>query len=440
MSEDQGQSKKRQEEQAEMIKSKWIKAISSGCVFFAIVLAVLGVNGQTVAAEEEVEINATNFPDNDFRTYVSMNFDTDSNGKLSQTERDAVTAINVRFLIDRDNWDIKSMQGIEFFANLTDLDCCGQSLSSLDVSQNTALIHLDCSANDLTSLDVSQNKALTTLDCGVNQLTSLNVHGCTALETLICDENDWRGGQLTTLDVSGCTALKKLQCNNNQMVSLNASGCTALTDLDCGRNQLTSLDISGCTALIRLSCFRNFLTSLDVSGFTKLQELYCADNLISDLNVSGCVALTKLDCYTNALSDLDVSDCTALTYLDCSFCAYLTSIDLSKNTALTNLHCSNDPIMTITINTVQFDLSLFDEEMSRHGTSLSNIRGGSVSENGILTIGEGGKALVDAVYDDGEMLCTYAFVVAGSQQEITPTDPSTPVPPTNGWQLNADNT
>jgi Leucine-rich repeat (LRR) protein len=48
-------------------------------------------------------------------------------------------------------------------------------LTSLDVSQNTALTELDCNDNQLTSLNVSQNTALTYLDCSDNQLTSL---GC----------------------------------------------------------------------------------------------------------------------------------------------------------------------------------------------------------------------------------------------------------------------
>ena len=41
-------------------------------------------------------------------------------------------------------------------------------------------------SNQLTSLDVSNNTALTYLDCGNNQLTSLDVSNNTALEYLYC--------------------------------------------------------------------------------------------------------------------------------------------------------------------------------------------------------------------------------------------------------------
>ena len=45
------------------------------------------------AFAENVAINAENFPDSNFRSYVSENFDTDSNGVLSNTEIIAVTTI-----------------------------------------------------------------------------------------------------------------------------------------------------------------------------------------------------------------------------------------------------------------------------------------------------------------------------------------------------------
>jgi Leucine-rich repeat (LRR) protein len=74
--------------------------------------------------------------------------------------------------------------------------CYDNQLTSLDVSQNTALTILWCDDNQLTSLDVSQNTALTILWCDDNQLTSLDVSQNTALFNLSCADN-----QLTSLDV-----------------------------------------------------------------------------------------------------------------------------------------------------------------------------------------------------------------------------------------------
>ena len=76
------------------------------------------------------------------------------------------------------------------------MSCRSNQLTSLDVSNNTALITLNCYSNQLTSLDVSNNTALTYLNCYSNQLTSLDVSNNSALIELRCYNN-----QLTSLDV-----------------------------------------------------------------------------------------------------------------------------------------------------------------------------------------------------------------------------------------------
>ena len=75
---------------------------------------------------------------------------------------------------------------------------------------------------------MSKNTALTDLNCGGNQLTTLDVTNNTALTELNCYDN-----QLTSLDVSNNTALKELRCYNNQLTILDVSNNTALTKLDC---------------------------------------------------------------------------------------------------------------------------------------------------------------------------------------------------------------
>ena len=133
--------------------------------------------------------------------------------------------------------NISDLTGIEYFSSLGYLSCQSLQLTSLDVSNNTALWYLRLSNAQLTSLDVSNNTALTTLYCFDNQLTSLDVSGATALTTLYCD-----GNQLTSLDVSNNTALTTLYCFDNQLTSLDVSGNLALNTVYCANNQLTSLD------------------------------------------------------------------------------------------------------------------------------------------------------------------------------------------------------
>ncbi len=232
---------------------------------------------------------------------------------------------------------LTSLQGIEYFESLTDLDCAYNELTSLDVSQNTTLTELRCYDNQLTSLDISRNTALTALFCNNNQLTELDVSQNTALTDFECSFN-----QLTALDVSRNTALTDLRCGENQLTELDVSRNTALTLLLCGKNQLTELDVSPHTELKRLTCYSNQLKTLDVSRNTKLIHLNCISNELTSLDVSQNTTLTELRCYGNQLTELDISRNTALTTLWC-YSNQLTELDISQNTALTTLWCAYNP-------------------------------------------------------------------------------------------------
>jgi len=123
--------------------------------------------------------------------------------------------------------------------SVTNLDVSFQSIADLTgIEDFIALETLFCSNNNLTSLDITQNTALTNLNCRSNQLTSLNLNQNTALTILRSDYN-----QLTSLDVSYNTALEMLYCNYNSLTNLNVSQNIGLTLLNCGNNQLTNLDV-----------------------------------------------------------------------------------------------------------------------------------------------------------------------------------------------------
>lgn len=163
----------------------------------------------TVVPEGSIAIDASNFPDPNFRAYVKAEFDKDYNNSLSESERNAVTEIKVA---DGYNGQkITNLKGIEFFPNLEKLYCDNNQLTSLDVSQNKALKYLNCSENQLTSLDVSQNTQLKELRCYGNQLTSLDVSKNPALVWLSCTRN-----QLTSLDLSP-TVVSTLYAAGNQI-------------------------------------------------------------------------------------------------------------------------------------------------------------------------------------------------------------------------------
>lgn len=145
-------------------------------------------------AAGDLLIDENSFPDAAFRTFVKK-FDIDSNGYLSETERNNVTGIDI---MDK----MTSLKGIENFPNLQSLDCGANTLTELDVSGNTKLETLLCGENSLTTLTLGNNANLKMLSCIKNKLTSLDISGCVNLAQLSCE-----GNSLTTLDITQCAAL-----------------------------------------------------------------------------------------------------------------------------------------------------------------------------------------------------------------------------------------
>ena len=236
-----------------------------------------------------IAIDASNFPDEHFRSCVSKNCDTIvKDGYLSSAEIAAVTWLDCSGS-EEERGSIVSLDGIGFFTALQGLDCSSNALTALDLSANTALTWLDCSNNALVSLDVAKCAALETMWCYNNQLTALNLRGNPALLELWCN-----GNQLGSLDVSGNPALEVLWCYDNGLTSLSLAANHALTTLSCAANQLTSLDVSANPALTTLWCFDNQLTSLDITGNPALRVLGCYQNEIRLLDLNGCPLLQEL--------------------------------------------------------------------------------------------------------------------------------------------------
>ncbi|MBO4838514.1 MAG: leucine-rich repeat domain-containing protein [Lachnospiraceae bacterium] len=303
-------------------------------VLFALALSLPG----KAYAAGGIAVSSTNFPDTIFREYVSNYCDTNGNGSLSQTEIADVVSIDVS------NMSIGSLKGIAYFTAMTDLDCTGNALTSLDVSKCTSLKYLDCSYNQLTSLTVKGLSELVYLYCVDNELTSLNLSGCSKLEQLFCEEN-----QLSSLNASYCPALWNLDCSDNGMTTLNISGCTELEALYCADNQLTSLNVSGFSVLEYLQCYSNKITSLDLSGSPILKQLCCDKNRLTGLDLSSCPELKYLACSENKLTSLKLSGCTALELLYCDN-NKLTSLNVSGFKALQGVYCYNNSLKTLKIS------------------------------------------------------------------------------------------
>ena len=262
-----------------------------------------------------IRIDSTNFPDANFQSYVAGSLDSDKDGWLSPTEISAVTRIECYRM------GISSLKGVEYFTELTYLNCSQNNLSALDVRSNTKLQTLALYDNDISSLDVSKNTELQTLSCG--EIYDGGVHG----------------NKLSALDVTHNTELTQLVVSGNQLSSLNLINNTKLQILFCVQNNIGSLDLSHNKELVRLLCYSNPITSLNLDQNTKLQILYCGDCGLTSLNLSGNTALRRVNVSANnSLSSLTLGSKQNLEML------------WVQNTNLSSLNISNCPVISAAYN------------------------------------------------------------------------------------------
>lgn len=361
-----------------------------------------------------VAIDEKNFPDKNFRKYL-LEQDYGNDGVISENEIKRVNSIYV------ENCDIYNLKGIEFFTDLTYLNCSRNELTSLDVSNNSKLNVIYCYKNNIKGKEwenlinslpynysVKNNPIYVAwshwpiTDYPSDGLTTdmvakakakgwtpyyysdaiesyLEYEGCDPFnikiivdETNFPDENfrkyllehDYGKDGVITGD-----EVEKLE--NISVPSLNIKSLqgieyfTSLLSLECNSNQLTSLDISRNTALTNLYCGNNQIKTLDVSNNPNLNYLHCGYNEMTELDVSKNKELLRLFCYNNMLTSLDVSHNIALLSLRCDN-NQLERIDVTKNTELTTLYCFSNKLSTldITSNTKLKDLRCSSNELT----------------------------------------------------------------------------
>ena len=306
-------------------------------------------------------INATNFPDANFRSWLLENFP----GYIHEGH------VNNWGVFNLSGKNISNLKGIEYFTNLSSLNISNNNLTSVDLSHNTNLEDLYCSNNQLTSLNLSNLTNLEILDCSNNKLTTLSVTDKSYLKTLNCSNNTLLTTlycyrcDLTTLNVTGCTALKDLRCFENASLTAitGLANCSAITYLDCEDCAITSLPgVNSMSNIATLLARNNKLTALTVanksklatlrvSGNTTLDALACNNNALTSLDVSGCTGLTELRCYENAnlAAITGLANCTAITYLDCEDCAITDLPGVNNMTNIATLLARNNKLTTLMV-------------------------------------------------------------------------------------------
>ena len=191
-----------------------------------------------------------------------VTLDDNGYGLVTQEAIDSTTELDIS---DR---GLTSISGIEYFDNLTSLNCSDNPLTDFDISALAGLKVLDCS-RCFNQLSVSRSTFYLDLSAQI------------VLEELYCSENG-----LTELDLSANVALSVLYCNSNALVSLNLSANISLSILYCQENSLISLDLSVNVNLSVLVCYQNYLSYLDISANTNLSMVICGYQIGTSLSLT----------------------------------------------------------------------------------------------------------------------------------------------------------
>ena len=290
---------------------------------------------------QNIEINATNFPDAAFRTHVKS-YDVNGDNVLSLAEREAVTGMWPRA-------GITDLTGIKHFTKLEILNVALTDLTSLDVSQLLYLTTLVATNSSMRSIDAHACVKLTTFEFG-SSVETLDARWCEQLADCY-----WPDKGLKYLDISGCINLWQLNCTNNHITTLRTQGCLRLKKLHLNGNQLSSLNLSGFTQLSEVNVVGNILQKLDVSNCEQLSILRF--NQVDTLNVSntGLTGVWWNDGY-HTIKVLNAQNCANLETLNCdniglvsadvSGCAKLSTWNfVYSNNSLKRLDISNCPLI-----------------------------------------------------------------------------------------------
>lgn len=263
-------------------------------LLFALIAAALCGCKKDVVVEDNIEFEDLNFKSALLQLTVDgttegKKIDANGNGEISVDEAAAVTSIT----INTSTAGIKSMKEIEYFRNITYLDCSG-SVVEEDDDEDDESDKVDVERLGIKQLDLLQNVKLRELYCAYNKLNYLNLDECYSLRKLNCSHNE----SLTEIDLYNCRQIEEIDCSFNALSSLDLYNNTKLTTLNCSKNELYKLDLSTNVGLLYLYCESLHIYNLDVTKLPDLIKLYCSHNWgIMTLDLSQNRKLIKLVCY-----------------------------------------------------------------------------------------------------------------------------------------------
>ncbi|WP_395063206.1 T9SS type A sorting domain-containing protein [Flavobacterium sp.] len=227
--------------------------------------------------------------------------------------------------------DIVNLNGIQNFLNLKNLNCFGNSITSLNLQGLLNLEYINAGENNISNCNITGLVALKELSIYNNLLTNINIDNLTNLTTISIHDN-----QLNSLTFNNNSSLENLWCSNNMIPSLNFSNTPSIKNCVCDSNLLTSINLGTVNQINELSCANNMLTSLNISNLSLMTYLDFSSNQIPVINFPSTNIIFQLIVSNNPISTLNLDNLSSLNHLTVS------------NTWITNLDCSLSTVQQLT--------------------------------------------------------------------------------------------
>ncbi len=292
-------------------------------------------------------------PDQNFeKKLIELGIDRDGlNGEILDSTSEKITMLNL------DNSNIQSLQGIEAFRNLQILSCRNNKLKQLNLSLNPYLTKLECDSNLLEEVNLGSNSNFTYLSISNNSFKNLSPNKLPKLNYLNCSNNN-----IETLVLSINSAIESLYCSNNKIRHIDLSFNKNIKNLDVSSNDLLSLNIHNSqNTKINLFNSKNNpnlkkicvdLESYAKTNFTNtdsiaiFSDINCATTLIPDIQFENRLIESQIDKngFTGTILNLDAAKIDSL-IIDGLTIKSLKGIECFKS--LSFLSCRNNQIESI---------------------------------------------------------------------------------------------
>lgn len=291
--------------------------------------------------DQDIIINKSNFPDSNFREYVSLLADSDNNGVLSLDERNAILTIkdtnydpeasaeyNDAYgdtTFDGEKWyellsNTKSFEGIQYFQNLYKIVISGRNLNEVHLDNpNLEVLSLDCI--NLSDLTVGSCPKLRMLYIGSSAIHKIDLSDTGQLESLAIGKIKYSMSDI-------------LKNKNLERLSLNVQDADTINNDLNELEKLKSLGIGGDCSV----------KEINLTKLKNLEEIGVGMN-VQILNLKGLKNLHEIS--IRKVQEIDVTGCINLRGVFANVNEDITKLDLSTNVNLVRVECRGSSMKEI---------------------------------------------------------------------------------------------